>query len=243
MADDDIITPLKASFRGMAVSPMLSRTPPSTRRNISYNPATPSSLHDRSSVAESSDAMLGSKSNPHMIFVNPEYPEKHMQFDIQHVESFKQGDFVRSGFHIRAQTSVQDKHIWDATMFNGYETRSAILIKAPSRSSWFDNVTSYHRRGECAQTKDAHSSTASKIKTDSDRGVQYHLLVFGEGMILDNGVLSDDPKCIVKKSIGLTETVGTTEFRTMMVYWVIAKRDGGYRANEETEETVDDLFG
>jgi hypothetical protein len=83
---------------------------------------------------------------------------------------------------------------------------------------------------------------ASKIRNDSDRGVQYHLLVFGEGMILDNGILSDDPNCIVKKLIGLMETVGETEFCTMMVYWVIAKRDGGYHAKEEMEETIDNLF-
>jgi hypothetical protein len=29
----------------------------------------------------------------------------------------------------------------------------------------------------------------------------------------------------------------------MMIYWGIAKRDGGYRVTEETEETVADMFG
>ena len=128
-------------------------------------------------------------------------------------------------------------------MYLGYESRSGTLIKAPSRSSWFDNVADYHRRGLCAQTKDAHSSTASKIRIDPDRGVQYHLLVFDEGVVLDNGVLSGDPLIIKKSTIGLRETVNEIEFRSMMIYWVIAKRDGGYRATEETEETVADMFG
>jgi hypothetical protein len=175
-SDEDILTPLKSAFRNLSVaSPQVMRTPPpsSTRGNMSYTPGTPSPWHEnRSSVDESSDIskMIGSKFNPHVINVNIEYPEMNLMFDVQFVKDFKHGDFVRSGFHIRAQTSVKDIDTWAATMYQGpgYENHSAVLIKAPSRSSWFDNVADYHRRtGYCKETKEAHVTTASMIKGES----------------------------------------------------------------------------
>ena len=126
------------------------------------------------------------------------------------------------------------------TARRGNKSRS--FARESSRSSWFNNTLDYHRRGLCDETKDAHSSTVSKIKVDSARGVEYHLLVFGEGMVLANGVLSGDPIQIKKTTIGLSEVIDGITFHTMMVYWVIAQRDGGFRRTEETEETVEDLF-
>lgn len=66
-------------------------------------------------------------------------------------------------------------------------------FKGPSRSSWYSNVDDYHCRGFCDETKDSHTSTASKIKANKERGVQHHLLVFEEAVTLDNVIISGDP--------------------------------------------------
>jgi hypothetical protein len=147
-SNEDILTPLKSAFRNLSIaSPMRAVPPPSsTRWNIACALGTPPSWPDQSSVAESSDE-LGSKSNHHVIIVNAEYPEKHLHFDVQYVKSMKHGNFVRSGFHIHAETSIKDIHTWSATMYQGpgFKNRSVVLIKAPSCTSWFDNIDDYHR--------------------------------------------------------------------------------------------------
>jgi hypothetical protein len=189
-------------------------------------------------------SFLGSKTNPHIIQVDPEFPEKHREFDIEFVERMKHGDYFRSGYHIRTEVGVKDPDLWSATMCQeaGYENR-AVLVKGPARSCWFRNVDQYHRRDFCTKTKEAHSSTESMLAFDKKIcREQYWLLVFKEDVLLDNVIFSGDPFYVEKKSIGLKEEIQGVECRSSMVYWIIAKKHGGFRRLEERKDTFTGMF-
>jgi hypothetical protein len=178
-----------------------------------------------------------------VIHVDPLFPERHRQFDIEYIERIKSGDYVRSGFHIRTQSSFHDCDTWEANMHygGGFDDR-AVLVKGPSRSSWFSNVQDYHRRGFCNETKDSHVSTANAIKKDEARQVQYWLLIFDEKVTLDNVIFSGDPVQVTKKKIALSEKIGDIDANTSIIFWTIAKRHGGFRRTAEKQESLSDMF-
>jgi hypothetical protein len=237
-------------------SPPRSFKSPTTRRNLAFcSPPNytkmetpdriPSPWLDPSSVSKTSETSFeGSKLNPHIIYVQPEWPERNREFDIEFVNRIKHGDYTRSGFHIRTQASIKDINIWSASMYqeSGYENR-AVLVKGPSRSHWLNNVDDYHRRtGFCNETKETHLSTVSKIATNEDRQVKFWLLIFNEDVTLDNVIFSGDPIHVDKKSIGLKEVVDGIDCVTSFVYWIIAKKHGGFRSSEALDESVPSLF-
>jgi hypothetical protein len=154
-------------------------------------------------------SFLGSRANPHIIHVDPEFPKRHREFDIEFVQRMKHGDYSRSGFHIRTEVGLEDPDLWSAAMYQeaGY-TNWAVLVKGPSRSCWYGNVEQYHRRAFCTETQVTHASTVSKLAYDkNDRRDQYWLLVFKEDVVLDNVIFSGDPVDVEKKSIGLKKDI------------------------------------
>jgi hypothetical protein len=169
--------------------------------------------------------------------VDPEWPERHQEFDVEYVQRIKHGDYVRSGYHIRTEVGLKDKDLWSAVMYQGagFENR-AVLVKGPCRSFWYDKIEDYHRRGFCNETKDSHISTLSKLANNEDRRFQHWLLIFKEDVTLDNILFSGDPIHVQKKSIGLKETIETIKCRSSMLYWVITKRHGGFRRKEEKKD-------
>jgi hypothetical protein len=188
-------------------------------------------------------SFLGSRANPHIIHVDPEFPERHREFDIEFVKRMKHGNYSRSGFHIRTEVGLEDPDLWSAAMYQeaGYTNR-AVLVKGPSSSCWYGNVEQYHRHAFCTETQVAHASTVSKLAYDkNDRRDQYWLLVFKEDVVLDNVIFSNDPVDVEKKSIGLKKDIRGVECRSSMVYWVIAKKHGGFRRKEERKDTFEGM--
>jgi hypothetical protein len=100
----------------------------------------------------------------------------------------------------------------------------------------------YHQFFRCNENKDSHISTVSKLANNEDRRVQHWLLIFKEDVTLDNVIFSGDPIHVEKKSIGLKTTIEEIQCRSSMVYWVIAKKHGGFRRKSEKKESVQDLF-
>jgi hypothetical protein len=196
------------------------------------------------SEATSPELFEGSRSNPYIIRVDTNFPERHREFDVEYVDRIQHGEYVRQGYHIRANVSVADAGLFEATMFtgNGLNDR-AMLIKGPCRSSWHSQVDEYHRRsGFCENTKEKHANTKDVIKTDESRWFHYWLLIFPVGIVLDNVILSGDPIHITMERIGVKNTIDGTDFRSSFVYWRIAKREGGFRKKQAKKESVSDMF-
>jgi hypothetical protein len=80
-------------------------------------------------------SFLGSRANPHIIHVDPEFPERHWEFDIEFVERMKHGDYSRSGFHIRTKVGLKDPDLWSAAMYQeaGYTNWALFLEKSNCR--------------------------------------------------------------------------------------------------------------
>jgi hypothetical protein len=195
------------------------------------------------STTSTSGLHEGSKSNPYVINVDVQHPERNREFDIDFVETMKHGDYIRKGFHIRVNAGVLDVDLWEARMYQGegYKNR-AILVKGPSRTSWMDNLESYHRKGKCELTRVAHIATHNDISNNKDRQVAYWLLVFPAYMTLNNEIFSGDPDNIESGSIGLKEKIDGVTFGTSIVFWKIAQRFGGRRVDCKKKTKVKDLF-
>lgn len=158
----------------------------------------PSLAPSSSSLSSMHSNFAGSKSNPYILHVDSNYPERNREFDIHHMDTIEHGDFHRSGYNIRVKTYITDVPFWSAQMQNGipdHEDR-AILVKGPSRDATHDLIDEYHRKLDCAHTKDAHSKTSIAISQAPERQVSYWLLLFKEGVKLDNVVFSGDNQLV-----------------------------------------------
>jgi hypothetical protein len=241
-----------SSFKTLSVAP---HSPPPPARRLSYpTPATPTmnsppwqtpSKNTSSSASSDPSGMNGSKANPWIIYVDCGLPERNREFDIEYVPSINHGKYVRPGFHIQTNTSHKDQTKWSASMVDSRR----VLIKGPSRSDWFNHLGSFHRRDECQTTKDRQTETSQAIKKNEDRQIQYWLLIFDATVTLDNVILSGDPIRVTKNKIAITadlrpEADGTKVVAlTVMVYWKIAMRDGGYlREEEDDDDSLSDLM-
>ena len=118
-------------------------------------------------------------------------------------------------------------------------SNQAILIQGPSRIFWM-NHQGYHRKKVCASTEKAHLATINAIKADVSCQFSYWLLIFPEGVVLDNVIFSHDPEHMSASSIGLMEPVGGVDFRTLMVNWVVAEKYGGRRVGGKKKTTIND---
>ena len=185
----------------------------------------------------------GSKENPHKIHVNPRYPERHQEFDIQEVNAIEHNRWIRKGFHIRTDIGLKDKEHWRAWMVDiaGYKNR-AIMVKGRSRKSFYDENGSYHRRNFCRSTRRQHCNTTQDIKDHEDRWYTYWVLLFPPGVMLDNVIISGDPTQLRMQSIGVHETMNGIQTASLVIYWVIAQRSGGLRQPVNEANDLDNDF-
>jgi hypothetical protein len=85
-----------------------------------------------SNPASDPSSFLGSKTNPNIIQADPEFPERHREFDIKFVKSMKHGDYFCLGYHIRTKVGEMDPDHWSATMCQEAEYKSGLsLSKGP----------------------------------------------------------------------------------------------------------------
>jgi hypothetical protein len=186
---------------------------------------------------------LGSKTNPNIILVNKEFPERNGEFDVQYVQGIALQGSKRNGWHIRIRISMQDSKLWSAVVYFGSDPALAyctILIKGPSRAAFGKKI-------KCAATTEYHQETVTQIALDDDRKVKYWLLVFPEGTYFDNVALSADPFRININVHGIVQTHDGSkrnEFRTVTANWRIVDKFGGRLLEPETEKELDynDVF-
>jgi hypothetical protein len=244
----EIFTPLAKALQEFHDLSLSSRgrvaysSPPTTssaRRTLNFEGMASS---DASSDEKS---FKGSKANPHIINVDTRWPERHHGFDIEFIDRIEHLDHILQGYHIRRNVSVADAANFEATMFttDGLKDR-AVLIKGPSRSSWYSDVDVYHRRADhCENTKEKHASTVEAIQKDEGRWFQYWLLIFSKDVVLENSVLSaGDPMNVKVGKIGVRKDIDGNTCLSSFVNWRIAVRGGGFRKTWIPEESVSDMF-
>jgi hypothetical protein len=91
----------------------------------------------------------GSKSKPHIIIVDKEFPERNQEFDIQYVEGIPHNEYKRNGWHIRLAISVQDRTMWSAVVHSSPDLALAhrtILIRGPSRVAWLTEHVAFGKK-------------------------------------------------------------------------------------------------
>jgi hypothetical protein len=120
----------------------------------------------------------------------------------------------------------------------------SILITGPSRDAWIRKTKKFHLKDkiQCAATKKSHQHTDLQIEKDFKRKKSYWLLIFGEGVILDNRIFETDATAISTKIVGLESKSGDNELKKtlhgIVIYWRVGEKFGG-RQFESNERDVD----
>ena len=167
---------------------------------------------------------------------------------MQPVEKMTLGRYERSGFHIR---TVGDTNFekWNATIPQnidpGLEDR-VIEFRKPSVSSFFQNNEIYHKEIDCLATKNENNATMVAIDEVEERKWLYIWLVFPNGTILDNHILSSDDGIVQMEGHGLViskEEIDLEEdFIGMGLYWRIAKKGGRRIAHRAGQSKMSSVF-
>jgi hypothetical protein len=187
----------------------------------------------------------GIKSNPIIIYVNPDYPERNREFQIQYVKAFDQAEYKRNGWVLRTWACIQDRGFWSATIYNSSNVNFAnrtVMIKGPSRPHWMKLDTEWTEKMACVATTSYSRNTTNAIDGDEDRRFKYWLLIFPEKTYLANEILSGDPFKIKKKMEGIVVTVNAKEHRYITINWKIADKLGSLdlaTADDESADGVD----
>ena len=189
----------------------------------------------------SSSHRVGTKGNPHIICVDTKFPEAHREFDIEEIDRIEHEHWAVKGYHIRTDVGCHDKKEWIAkmVMYNG-EPDKAILIKGKTRKSCYNELATYHHTNTLKFVKEKHLKTKAQLKENADRDYSFWLLVFPQGVVLDNSILSGNNKTVLMKTSGTSEMKGTGNFLTLIVYWQIAvKNDDYFNADSDNDDEFD----
>jgi hypothetical protein len=227
-------TPVKPATT-LATTPVKPTFVPFSPNNNMMSPPAPSVA-----TSEISDTYPGSRNSPHIIEVDIAYPERNGAFFVQHVHNLEHNQHVRSGFHIRHVTAVQDRDLWEARIY-GQQSRS-IMIKGPSRNWWLTQSELYSTQFPCDATKKAHDSTGLAIGRDQTRQWTYWLLIFPESIVFDNVIFSGDPVEIDTNVVGMATTEEGMALQSCVVYWQVSEKFGGRRIKENTKSSIANLF-
>ena len=178
----------------------------------------------------------GSREFPFKTFVNLDKPECTRDFDAHVVQGMKRLGWKRHGIHVRKFIQSMDMDLWTATVpadeFPEYEGR-CLLIKRPAQDYIQRHPNLYHAKMKCAETKEAHEGY--NLKGDL---VEYlfHLLIFPEGVVLDNTHFAGEATPIVQThfnpvmvSADHNDNNFGKDLPMMWVYWDIAFKDGGIK--------------
>jgi hypothetical protein len=114
------------------------------------------------------------------------------------------------------------------------------------------NAGLYHETGvDCQVTKTAHEKTDTAIKADPNRQTSFFLIVFHQGLILDNYIFSGNDTVLKtwKNGMKLEPDHESNPFKRktidvigMCVWWRIGTTGGTRIRDGEAEEDADDLF-
>ena len=196
-----------------------------------------------------SENFLGSKLNPRIIHVTTDFPERNFPFEVVDVNQFE-----ANGYHVQAISICIAVHVGDHDNCHAWmeedssELRSSsILITLPSRNKVLNQVVHCHRHDPDSGLAKAHLRAKRAVDHDSARGQLWWRLVFPDGYVLDNGILSGRSNDIERKVSGITwehQIAGVSkEFQSFCVSWTVAKASTAYlKPKEEKQLTYDDVF-
>lgn len=192
----------------------------------------------------------GTYENPWIVPVDTEEPERTRDFEVVYVNQIRVQNHQRAAFHIRKMIEVDDRGLWEATIpfelsqENTKFRNRCVLVRGPSRPSWFRTNDQYHRAVTCQATADAHAALQLEIEADdSRRGISYWLIVFPPSILLDNRIISGDPEKVNMATIPMKKDIGNTEIKAMAASWVVAVQ-GGRRvvAPAQQQNDVGNMF-
>ena len=187
----------------------------------------------------------GLKSNPIIIYVNKDYPERNREFHIQYVKAFEQGEYKRNGWVIRTGVCSQDRATWSAAIYSTSKVNlanRAVMVKGPSRPHWMHMDTEWTTKINCAATTSYARNTTNSINGNEDRQYKYWLLIFPEKTHLANEIISGDPFKVKKRMEGIMVVVKEKEHRYITMNWKIADKHGSLdlaTADDESGDCVD----
>jgi hypothetical protein len=182
------------------------------------------------------------------------YPERNgPMFDIEKLQEVEHKNYFHTAYHIRMSIPLPDYLWWEAFVPDPREFPSllklygrVIMLRGPSRAFWLWDAARCHMdtaKFDCPKTKQRHDKTDTAIENDPSRKYSYHLLVFPQGVVLDNSIFSDNNTQITRHQLAHKLEADDVEnkFRQviwgMNVYWRIAEV-GGIRIRKE-EDTID----
>jgi hypothetical protein len=206
----------------------------------------------------------GSKRSPWIIMVNDEFPERNREFDIQWVQKMKRDGWDRWGFNIRKAVCILDYQKWTARIpkFGGVSTdqypvyplsylNRLIVVNGPSQDSWVKNVNRFHQgtgKFTCSATKDAHTATQTAIKNNPERQESFWLLVFPQGIQLNNQILSTGHEHLLPKTVNSVTSkkehedhIFNKEVKGMTLSWEIAVTGGEEVSTQDNDPNPDEL--
>jgi hypothetical protein len=84
----------------------------------------------------------------------------------------------------------------------------AVLVRGPSQGYWHQDAERYHQDRDppekfCTQTLKVHETLQTALETNKDRLYSHWLLVFPEGTMLENHVMSDNAEHVKGHSFDL----------------------------------------
>jgi hypothetical protein len=178
----------------------------------------------------------GTRERPYITMVNTKFPERNREFHVVLIRNIKHKKHTRRMYHIRTSCDIPDYEQWEATIPDFSDStppvllNRVVLIKGPSRAFWLRDMDRYNRKVACGITREELEAAEVGIEEDTTRAEAFYLLVFPQGVVLDNTIFSNDETDIERFDNDMKTEAGDTPFGTvlcgMAVWWRIAKAGG-----------------
>lgn len=183
-------------------------------------------------------AVLGSRSNPFICPLDLTHTDPPRDFYPVYVNNMERLNAVRHGVSVSKLICSPDEDLWSAEIplqaeFPSYYER-CILVKGPSLDFFQRHADIYHAKfnPKCSATLNAHEEGAEKTKEKE----VYYLLVFAEGIKLDNTHFAGHVTNIVPTLYNRTKfehghplNEFGKDFYVCHVYWEVALKHGGHK--------------
>jgi hypothetical protein len=124
-----------------------------------------------------------------------------------------------------------------------------VVVKGPSLPYSFRSWNFYHRQRKipCEKTSAAHKKLDGQIAANLERQSHYHVIVFPEGITLDNSILSANNFDVEVNTNGTNLAAADTDFdnptgrkiNSMALWWQIVEGVGEKAGKSPTSQALD----
>lgn len=195
----------------------------------------------------------GTREKPFKEWINLEHPERNQTFCVQPVQGMKRKEWKRNGVHIRKLVCAPDAEGWTMEIPSVHEfplvQGRCALVRRPAYTAVEKSPALYHAKleitKECTAVKEAHTNHVVQNATDVS-GFVYHLLIFPEGIELDNAHFAGMATPIVDTNftpVTLKKDDSDNPFgkdvHMLYAYWEIAEASGGIRVAAPGAKSAD----